>query len=153
MDDDFKLVPREPTQEMATAGHKAVDCGTPKAMAVWRAMYGAAPKINEGGRGVDTKSDDDGSIPSVPVPPSPDDLVKELRFTHCPNDSLHDHAADAIARFTAEREALRADAERFVWYFSDTGKSPTFLSAYFEGVRSHWDIDQWRAAIDAERGK
>jgi hypothetical protein len=43
------------------------------------------------------------------------------------------------------------DGERFAWYFSDEPKGD-FLSAFMQGVREHWSLDQWRAAIDAARG-
>ena len=55
------------------------------------------------------------------------------------------HAAEAeVAR-------LRADAERFVWWFSDTEKSGVYINEYLRGVREHWTLDQWRASIDTAR--
>jgi len=48
----------------------------------------------------------------------------------------------------AERDALRADAERFAWYFGSEDKMP-FMKAYIDGLASGYTLDQWRAAIDA----
>jgi len=48
----------------------------------------------------------------------------------------------------AERDALRADAERFAWYFGSEDKMP-FMRAYIDGLASGYTLDQWRAAIDA----
>jgi hypothetical protein len=52
----------------------------------------------------------------------------------------------------AERNALRADAARFVWYFTD-GKGADFLSAYRTGLHKGWSLDQWRAEIDKARSE
>jgi hypothetical protein len=60
------------------------------------------------------------------------------------------------AQVVAALSALRAqqdtkDGERFAWYFSDKPKGD-FLNAFMQGIREHWSLDQWRAAIDAARG-
>ena len=59
-----------------------------------------------------------------------------------------------FSRLRAERDALRADAERFAWYFGSEDKMP-FMKAYIDGLASGYTLDQWRAAIDAAiaRGK
>jgi hypothetical protein len=141
---ESKMVPREPTYGMTQAAcavaERIVNSGPMRPMAdaiaamYWRAMVDAAPTINE------------------PVPPSSDDLVKELRFTHCQNDGLHDQAADAIASLTAERDALRADAERYRWLRNKMVHQQC-------GPNLGWTLDiliggdDPDAAIDAERGR
>jgi hypothetical protein len=44
--------------------------------------------------------------------------------------------------------AAERDAARFVWYFDWTTKGENFIAAYMQGMREHWTLDQWRAAID-----
>lgn len=57
---------------------------------------------------------------------------------------------DELEKVTAERDALRADAERFAWWFSDIDKKE-FIKEYLRGVREKWTLEQWRSAIDAAR--
>lgn len=45
-----------------------------------------------------------------------------------------------------QKMAAEADAERFVFWFSD---APKDVNEYLKGVREHWTTDQWRAWIDA----
>lgn len=78
---DTKRVPREPTREMRQAGEREymglqdeaitltyASCATE----VWRAMYDAAPKINEGGQDAVRATGCAGEHTPTPVPPSPD---------------------------------------------------------------------------------
>jgi hypothetical protein len=44
--------------------------------------------------------------------------------------------------------AAERDAARFVWYFDWTTKGENFIAAYMQGMREHWTLEQWRAAID-----
>jgi hypothetical protein len=60
---------------------------------------------------------------------------------------------DRLAALEAENAALKADAERFVWYVSETPKPSDFMADYFKGLREGWSIDQWRIAIDYARSK
>ncbi len=55
----------------------------------------------------------------------------------------------------AERELAEAqgDAERFEWWFSSDVDKRNFMPTYFHGIRERWSLSNWRAAIDAERGK
>ncbi len=46
------------------------------------------------------------------------DLIKRLRARKA-DRTLHEAAADEIERLTAERDALRADAERYKWLTED----------------------------------
>jgi hypothetical protein len=150
---ESKMVPREPTYGMTQAAcavaERIVNSGPMRPMAdaiaamYWRAMVDAAPTINE------------------PVPPSSDDLVKELRFTHCQNDGLHDQAADAIASLTAERDALRADAERVprepTVVMVNTGVNVMRVTGgnIYDDVRAMWRVMYDAAppaAIDKARG-
>ncbi len=109
---ESKMVPREPTRAMLAA---AWDCGFFSAKEnaqIWRAMYDAAPKINEGGQDAATPRPTVGN--RQPVPPSPDVLLMaRLRSVDhsAPHDELCADAADAIERLTAERDALRADRD------------------------------------------
>jgi hypothetical protein len=42
------------------------------------------------------------------------------------------------------------DAARFAWYFSfEPAKDPSFLNVYMDGMNQRWNLQQWRAAIDA----
>jgi hypothetical protein len=42
------------------------------------------------------------------------------------------------------------DVKRFEWWFSfDPPKNPNFVNVYLQGMHERWNLDQWRAAIDA----
>jgi hypothetical protein len=58
---------------------------------------------------------------------------------------------DRAIKAERERDACRADAERFVWWFSDTPKSNEYINEYLRGVRRHWTLDIWRSSIDGAR--
>lgn len=68
-------------------------------------------------------------------------------------DLLEDRAGliEEAQRLVRERDAARADAQRFVWWFCTDDKS-TFVLEYLYGMRGGWSLDQWRAAIDAAKG-
>ncbi len=57
------------------------------------------------------------------------------------------------AKYKAELAACIDDAKRLEWYFNPKRKHVDFMSVYMRGVREEWTVDQWRAAIDAERSK
>lgn len=59
------------------------------------------------------------------------------------------------AKETAERELaeVQGDAERFEWWFNRDVDKRDFMPTYFQGIRERWSLSNWRAAIDAERGK
>lgn len=59
---------------------------------------------------------------------------------------------DELERLQAENAELRADAERFRWWFSSEPKPGEFVNEYLDGVRQNWSLDQWRMAIDRARG-
>lgn len=53
----------------------------------------------------------------------------------------------------AEIKRNAEDAARFKWYLAcNTNKSSDFMMKFMQGVREHWDISQWRIAIDAAIG-
>lgn len=59
---------------------------------------------------------------------------------------------DCIKELREDEDAsLRADAERYRWWFSEDEKKHEFLGPYLEGIKEKWTIDQWRAAIDSAR--
>ena len=51
-------------------------------------------------------------------------------------------------RATTPASEQERDAERFEWWFSDVDKKG-FLTTYFEGMKAHWTVAEWRTAIDA----
>ena len=67
-------------------------------------------------------------------------------------DSIAFARAIEQAAYAAGARDMRDDAERFIWWFSDAEKG-TYINDYLQGIREHWTLDQWRASIDAARGK
>lgn len=133
------------------------------------AESGAGATINEGGQGVDTRSDDDGSSPSVPVPPSPDPVPRLTRnIATCDNHFTRDTmqmALDAIERLIRERDGAQADFERATDLIDKARAEVEALRADAERadaaitkiVRSCEDyhneaVERHNAAIDAARG-
>lgn len=64
-------------------------------------------------------------------------------------------AGYSLRAAAAERELAeaQADSERFEWWFSSDVDKWNFMTTYFQGIRERWPLSQWRAAIDAERGR
>lgn len=81
------------------------------------------------------------------------------RFEGGEYDDHSDDAIDAAFIAAANPEAIRtllalvdaqeADAARLAWWFSNESKPVNFVNTYLEGMRSDWNLDQWRAAIDS----
>jgi hypothetical protein len=99
--------------------------------------------------------------PTAPPPTQPEghEALSDERIDAIFNDNHNPQESPWVnwRRFArAIESALRAqqdtkDGERFAWYFSDEPKGD-FLNAFMQGIREHWSLDQWRAAIDAARG-
>lgn len=211
---DYKLVPREPTQEMVDDAVRRYirmmrETGqVSDYFDVWRWMYDAAPTINEGGQEAPLGST---TAQDVAAPPSPDDdLVKRLRFiSHSPSCPDKDRSRclceqrnrwdtlDAIERLTddvarwqevckegarerdglraeiagmarvrdalldaaavgrREREALRADAERYRWLRNSDADWPSVYGSAGSDDTGWFPIDGAKldAAIDKAREK
>jgi hypothetical protein len=67
------------------------------------------------------------------------------------NEVIADQVKE-IDRLTKRYQEAKADADRFVWWFS-ADKSADFLAAYMTGMREDWSLDKWRQAIDKAREK
>lgn len=75
-------------------------------------------------------------------------IAKHLELDY--PEKIYGEAADEITKLRAENEALRKDAERLAWYFSNTRNmseeiiqlSMTVIAGESVG------IDQWREALD-----
>lgn len=74
-----------------------------------------------------------------------DDAYRQL-MKHAHRLAMDGHGE--LAQFL--RDAM-TDAERFTYWFSNTPKPMSLADDYMKGVRERWNLNQWRAAIDAAR--
>jgi hypothetical protein len=67
-------------------------------------------------------------------------------------DTLDGYTAEFLTLHQLEKrmDEQSKDAARFAWYFSfEPIKDPSFLNVYMDGMNQRWNLQQWRAAIDA----
>ena len=74
--------------------------------------------------------------------------LAEAQGRVCELAFLNQKLLASIATLERENAELAADKARLDWFFGPDEKYP-FLATYMEGVRAGWNVDQWRAAIDA----
>ncbi|MCC6489100.1 MAG: hypothetical protein IT364_16495, partial [Candidatus Hydrogenedentes bacterium] len=123
----------------------------------WRDGYAAA--INEGGQAGQSvaagEAEGQKAPGTMPVPPSPDaqsvDGILARLYGH-PDGTVINSARrinDAIATLRAERDALRADAERYRWLRA--AQSQTARNWIVINNRNMYGEHELDAAIDAAR--